>query len=344
MKRAQATDAAAKNVGIWIRVSTEDQVKGESPEHHERRARYYAESKDWNVAVVWLLEHLDIVKQSPFKQGYSGDTELNREFSSWRFVEGRVCKPCNSGWMSRLERQAAPTLISLIDGTQNLAGLSERESAVIAKWATKIAYVLANASLANKPVPRRHLHSLCGDEGVIPRGVGVFGLQAVYDKPISYLQVPYWAQIIGEGAIPIDPNNENPEAYKMVVQYQHLILMVAHWPYQPGEMTIAAGFHVPLWPRKVMWPAYMQPREIAPPSSLPIMKSFAETLVVWSMPVALGPLPKRYPPPDRLDDSISIRHASLVRFVIRHCRSFGLVEYRSMRVTADGNRSNSDFR
>lgn len=45
-----------KSVGIWIRVSTEDQVQGESPEHHERRARYYAESKNWNVAEVYRLE------------------------------------------------------------------------------------------------------------------------------------------------------------------------------------------------------------------------------------------------------------------------------------------------
>jgi hypothetical protein len=28
-------------VGIWIRVSTEDQAKGESPEHHEKRARFH---------------------------------------------------------------------------------------------------------------------------------------------------------------------------------------------------------------------------------------------------------------------------------------------------------------
>jgi len=27
-------------VGIWIRVSTEDQAKGESPEHHEKRAAF----------------------------------------------------------------------------------------------------------------------------------------------------------------------------------------------------------------------------------------------------------------------------------------------------------------
>ena len=46
----------AKRVGIWIRVSTEDQVKGESPEHHERRARLYAEAKGWHVAEVYRLD------------------------------------------------------------------------------------------------------------------------------------------------------------------------------------------------------------------------------------------------------------------------------------------------
>ncbi len=47
---------AAKRVGIWIRVSTEDQVRGESPEHHERRARLYAEAKGWNVVEVYRLD------------------------------------------------------------------------------------------------------------------------------------------------------------------------------------------------------------------------------------------------------------------------------------------------
>lgn len=46
----------SKSVGIWLRVSTEDQAKGESPEHHEKRARYYAESKGWKVVEVYHLE------------------------------------------------------------------------------------------------------------------------------------------------------------------------------------------------------------------------------------------------------------------------------------------------
>ena len=47
-----------KAVGIWIRVSTEDQAKGESPEHHEKRARLYAEAKGWDVKVVYHLDAL----------------------------------------------------------------------------------------------------------------------------------------------------------------------------------------------------------------------------------------------------------------------------------------------
>src|SRR5713226_554969 len=56
-----------KEVGIWIRVSTEDQAKGESPEHHEKRARYYAESKGWLVKEVYHLEAVSgkSVKEHP---------------------------------------------------------------------------------------------------------------------------------------------------------------------------------------------------------------------------------------------------------------------------------------
>ena len=52
------TGEVVKNVGIWIRVSTEDQVRGESPEHHEARARQYASLKGWNVAEVYRLDAL----------------------------------------------------------------------------------------------------------------------------------------------------------------------------------------------------------------------------------------------------------------------------------------------
>ncbi len=42
-------------IGIWIRVSTHDQAKGESPKHHELRARGYATAKDWQVVEIYDL-------------------------------------------------------------------------------------------------------------------------------------------------------------------------------------------------------------------------------------------------------------------------------------------------
>ena len=38
-----------KRIGIWIRVSTEVQKRGDSPEHHLERAKQYADLKEWEV-------------------------------------------------------------------------------------------------------------------------------------------------------------------------------------------------------------------------------------------------------------------------------------------------------
>lgn len=56
-----------KNIGIWIRVSTEDQARGESPEHHLARARNYASLKGWNIKEIYDLSGISgkTVKDHP---------------------------------------------------------------------------------------------------------------------------------------------------------------------------------------------------------------------------------------------------------------------------------------
>ncbi len=56
MERANDPRAETKPVGVWIRVSTEDQAQGESPQHHEMRGKSYAESRLWEVREVYRLE------------------------------------------------------------------------------------------------------------------------------------------------------------------------------------------------------------------------------------------------------------------------------------------------
>ena len=55
MKENSVSTRESKNVGIWIRVSTEDQAQGESPEHHLERARAYCSSRGWAVKEVYDL-------------------------------------------------------------------------------------------------------------------------------------------------------------------------------------------------------------------------------------------------------------------------------------------------
>src|SRR5687767_11862371 len=69
-----------KPVGIWIRVSTEDQARGDSPEHHERRARMYAESKGWAVVRVYNLAGVSgkTVKEHPEAKAMLDDVAQGR--------------------------------------------------------------------------------------------------------------------------------------------------------------------------------------------------------------------------------------------------------------------------
>lgn len=47
---------STKRIGIWLRVSTDMQVLCDSPEHHEQRARSYAELKEWDIVEVYRLD------------------------------------------------------------------------------------------------------------------------------------------------------------------------------------------------------------------------------------------------------------------------------------------------
>jgi site-specific DNA recombinase len=42
-----------RKAGIWIRVSTEDSARGDSPKHHEQRARDYAKFNGWKVVELY---------------------------------------------------------------------------------------------------------------------------------------------------------------------------------------------------------------------------------------------------------------------------------------------------
>ncbi len=94
-----------KPVGIWIRVSTEDQAQGESPAHHEKRARLYAEAKGWHVTTVYDLS------------GVSGKTVMEHPEAK------RMLKDVASGAISGL---IFSKLARLARNTKELLDFAER--------------------------------------------------------------------------------------------------------------------------------------------------------------------------------------------------------------------------
>jgi len=72
--------AEGRAVAIWLRVSTEDQVRGESPQHHEARARAYAEFKGWQIVTVYRLDAVSgkSVKDHPECQRMLDDVKHHR--------------------------------------------------------------------------------------------------------------------------------------------------------------------------------------------------------------------------------------------------------------------------
>ncbi|MEQ1903124.1 MAG: recombinase family protein [Pirellulaceae bacterium] len=54
--RTKEKSPLPKAVGIWLRVSTEDQVRGESLEHHEKRATMYCEARGWSIIETYRLD------------------------------------------------------------------------------------------------------------------------------------------------------------------------------------------------------------------------------------------------------------------------------------------------
>jgi len=208
----------------------------------------------------WLLNHLGIPKSDQLFQGVSDavatadEAEFKRIHGTWNFVEGRVCELCNNGWMARLETAARPALIALIDNIVPPFLLPPAAKPILVKWAVKTAYLVANVSPLGWPVPPGHLWALNGDDGAVMPGVSVFCALAANRSGGSYIQSSYWHRLLRAR----DPYMVGmmKDAYKIGLQFGHLMLLVAYAPHSRTQLVTAAGIHVPLNAPHLVFPSY----------------------------------------------------------------------------------------
>jgi len=216
------------------------------------------------------------------------DTILkDRKHVAANFVEGRVCRDCNKGWMRDLEERSKELLKPLIEGTVNLLSISDEERAMLAKWATKTGYVLSHAAPLKKVPPSSHMRYIKENIGAVPPRVEVFGQQWIATGDFRQIQRNQWRHI----AEPPPKHPAPPEGtYKIAFQFRCLMLLVAHWSDPNSVPMISAGIHIPLWPVNKLHITY---HEQLPPldmnDAMAPLDRFSTTLAVCDLDAFIKP-------------------------------------------------------
>jgi hypothetical protein len=200
-----------------------------------------------HVIPQWLMEYLGMNEHQLYLAvAQSADDSIleSRNQVASNFVAGRVCESCNNEWMSDLETESMELLKILIDGTVSLMCISNAERTIVAKWATKTAYVMSYAAPLKKTPDPSHLRYMKENRGAVPPLVGVYGCQSVATADFRQIQRNHWPHLTNSTP------TVNPPAgtYKIALQFRHLMLLVAHWSGTNSELMVAAGIHIPLWP------------------------------------------------------------------------------------------------
>jgi hypothetical protein len=161
----------------------------------------------------------------------------------------------------------------LMNGAADPRKLSGTEAALLARWAAKTAYLHNWATVGEARVPREHLRALEGDGGKPVTGVSVYATQAKFEQPSSYLVAPVWPQAKRTDEIPAD-------AYKIVIQFRHLYLLVAFWPNRKSIFLVLKRLHIRLWPAEERDGDYDAEVIVIPPGPVSRSLAFGNALAI----------------------------------------------------------------
>jgi hypothetical protein len=130
-----------------------------------------------DIVPVWLA---NLIKKSDLNlKLYSADAiddqkQLLRQHPLNRFLVNNVCAACNNGWMSRLEKQAKPLLLKLMNEVGSVGSLTPNEKMTVSRWLMKTAFMISSAQPISEPLPWELFRRLRADESAVPEGCYIF--------------------------------------------------------------------------------------------------------------------------------------------------------------------------
>jgi hypothetical protein len=195
------------------------------------RAREHAFA-EWALKALGAEKYSAIHYERTDAAGWS-----DRSMAATSFVEGRVCKTCNNGWMSDLEVAVRPTLEQLWNTPGALDDLTLEQRAVVARWAAKTGYMVLSASPYGYAVPQAHRSVLMPPSATLAQGVVVCGADHTPRDPIPAPTEIGWryerSWRLGDRtprALQSRLSQANYASYKVTLRLRRLMLTVGYWP------------------------------------------------------------------------------------------------------------------
>jgi hypothetical protein len=154
------------------------------------------------------------------------------------FGSKKVCCVCNNGWMSRLETEARPTILGLMNQQTNLLSLADDARLVLSRWAVKTAFMISTVQSIKFDLPWHVFRALGKQEDAGPDGCFVLGSQQpclpkgfLYTCPADEFDRGKFVQV------------------RVGFSVNHLHLVVVIPLTEDSRMVKTAGaIHIPLWP------------------------------------------------------------------------------------------------
>lgn len=204
-----------------------------------------------HVFPQWLLRSLRgrlSVEATRFNPDGSSASVRSHEMD--RLVLGGVCRPCNNGWMAKLEASTKRVLPALVTGTRSHRELSCNEKYVVARWATKTAITLNLATDFDCLFPHRVVLELAANPLSLPERIFVLTAQHLPSLAVSWLQTGGVDFFLPKEAGPPVEDREllSIQGSRVGIQVGALCLVVVYWPHPQWPLAIWREMHEAAWP------------------------------------------------------------------------------------------------
>ena len=249
-----------------------------------------AKKSNEHVIAQWLQDHLDLRREHTTSRVLNILTKQHtdhRQVTTSNFVYGRVCRPCNNGWMARLEGEVKPILIRLIEDPMRLNDLTNTERHLVARWTVKTAAVFNRVYRGGDPtnpdahpVPAEHLVAL--KAGVLPQEIVVVASGCPYGWRSTCLESATWA-LMPEHSIPLT-DTDRKKSYKVGLSFGQLLLGVAYYPSPDYYYAVRYDKHSILWgnTERIVRLTDKDALEVPTHGDVPIMEGFLGNVALVS--------------------------------------------------------------